>query len=362
MDAETADQKAELACEHQCKEKKEQDEVAMREKPAIADELLQATIQDQYGLVSATLEFLPVGLDFYAGVYRVMSEQDIPYLLKITSRPLYEARYLVPRYLNDAGIVSVVAPLPTKSGSLWAKLADWTVVLYPFIEGDSSKTGMTNEQWRELGSIFKQIHQTSVPAEGFASLRKETFDVTEYVQWIQDFETQHLHTTHSGNVPERALRADWLAHQPTIHKGISSLRKLAGVLQKRSGPFVFCHADLHTRNLIRDSSGHVFVIDWDDVMLAPKERDFIFIRGPQAEAFWEGYGHPEVDWTALTYYRWERTIQDIIACAQDIFFNDDLGEESKADIALLFHEIMVDDTSTVHDVYEAAKHLPPGLI
>ena len=334
----------------------------MREKPAIADELLQATLRDQYGLVPVTLEFLPVGLDYYAGVYRVVSEQGSAFLLKVTSRPLYEPRYLVPRYLNDSGIPSVIAPLPTKSGALWTKLADWTVILYPFIEGNSSKTGMTNEHWRALGSIFRHIHQTPVPAVGFESLRRETFDVTEYVEWIHDFETQHLHAEHSGGVPERALRDDWLAHQSTIHGAVSSLQKLAGALQKQSGSYVFCHADLHTRNLIRDYHGHVFVIDWDDVMLAPKERDFIFIREPGADAFWEGYGQPEIDWVALTYYRLERTVQDVIACAQDMFFNDDLGEESKADIAQLFHEIVEGDTSTIHDVYAAAAHLPPGLI
>lgn len=296
----------------------------MREKPAIADEFLLTTLQDQYGLIPNTLEFLPVGLGYHAGVYHVVSKQGIPYLLKVTSRPLYEARYLVPRYLNDLGITSVVAPLPAKSGSLWSKREDWTLVLYPFIEGDSSFTGMTNEQWRELGSIFRQIHQTALPAEGFESLRKETFDVAEYVQWIHDFEAQYLHAEHIGSDSERALRTDWLAHQSTIHKAVSSLQKLAGVLQKQSGSFVFCHADLHPANLIRDNQGHVHVIDWDDVMLAPKERDFIFVREPQADAFWEGYGQPEIDWVALTYYRWERVVQDVIACAQDMFFNDDL--------------------------------------
>lgn len=334
----------------------------MREKPAIADELLQVTLRDQYGLNPTILEFLPVGLDYYAGVYRVVSEQGNAFLLKVTSRPLYEPRYLVPRYLYDSGIPSVVAPLPTKSGALWTKLADWTVILYPFIEGDSSKTGMTNEHWRALGSIFRQIHQTPVPAAGFESLRKETFDVTEYAQWIHDFETQHLHAEHRGSVAERALQVGWLAHQSTIHKGVNSLQKLAAILQKRSGPFVICHADLHIRNLIRDSHGQVFVIDWDDVMLAPKERDFIFIREPEADAFWQGYGQPEIDWVALTYYRWERTVQDVIACAQDMFFNDDLGEESRADIAGLFHEIMVGDTSTINDVYAAEVHLAADLI
>ena len=333
----------------------------MREKPNIPDELLQATLQDRYDLVPITLEFLPVGLDYHAGVYRVVSDQGNAYLLKATSRPLYEARYLVPRYLNDQGVSYVVAPLPAKSGDLWAKLDGWTLILYPFIEGDNSLTGMTNEQWRELGRVFKQIHTVPVPVRGFESLRRESFDAKEYIRWIHTFETEQLHFPHNGNASQRALLADWLAHQATISTAVRSLEKLAGVLQKRSGPYVFCHADLHPANLIRDAHGQVFVIDWDDVMLAPKERDFIFVRGPEADAFWEGYGHPQIDWVALTYYRWERVVQDVIACAEDMFFKDDLGEETRADIAELFHEILLGNTSTVNDVYAAADHLPTDL-
>jgi spectinomycin phosphotransferase len=333
----------------------------MRVKPDIPDELLRTTLQDQYDLVPTTLEFLPVGLDYHAGVYRVVSEQGNTYLLKATSRPLYEARYQVPRYLNDQGVTSVVAPLPTRSGGLWVKLVDWMVIVYPFIDGVSSFTGTTNEHWRKLGSIFKQIHQIIVPAALFQSLRKETFDAAEYVRWIQVFETQHLHSRFAESPSQRALRADWLAHQATIHMTINSLEKLAGVLQKQSGPYVFCHADLHPANLIRDSNGHVFVIDWDDVMLAPKERDFIFVRESGADAFWEGYGQPQVDWIALTYYRCERVVQDVIACADDMFFKDDLGEETRADIARLFYEILLGNTSTINDINTAAAHLPADL-
>ena len=333
----------------------------MREQPDISDELLRTTLQHQYGLVPATLAFLPVGLDYHAGVYRVVSEQGCAYLLKITSRPLYEPRYLVPRYLNDQGILSVVAPLPTRSGALWAKFADWTAILYPWISGDTSFTGMTNEQWRELGSIFSQIHHVTVPSEGFESLRKETFDVAEYARWIHAFETQHLHSRSAASASQRALLADWLANQAVIRTAVRSLEKLSAALQKQARLYVICHADLHPANLIRDSRGRVFVIDWDDVMLAPKERDFIFIREPEADVFWEGYGRPQIDWVALTYYRWERVVQDVIACAEDMFFKDDLGEETRADIAALFHEILLGSTSTAHDVYAAAAHLPADL-
>src|SRR5437764_13991646 len=89
----------------------------MREQPKIPEERLRACLQDQYDLYPFTLEFLPLGLDYNAGVYRVVSEQSTAYVLKVTSRPLYEPRCLVPRYLEDQGITSVVAAVPTRSGA-----------------------------------------------------------------------------------------------------------------------------------------------------------------------------------------------------------------------------------------------------
>src|SRR2546421_8738456 len=82
----------------------------MREQPGIPEEQLRACLQDQYDLYPVTLEFLPRGKDYKAGVYRVVSEQSTAYLLKVTSRSLYEPRCLVPHYLKDQGITSVVAP------------------------------------------------------------------------------------------------------------------------------------------------------------------------------------------------------------------------------------------------------------
>src|SRR2546423_12511346 len=117
----------------------------MREPPRIAEEDLRACLQDQYDLSPVTLTFLPLGHDHNAGVYRAVSEQGTAYLLKVTSRPLYEPRCLVPRYLNDQGITSVVAPLPTRRNALWTRAEEWTVIVYPFIEGDTSLTGMTDE-------------------------------------------------------------------------------------------------------------------------------------------------------------------------------------------------------------------------
>lgn len=340
----------------------------MREQPKIPEERLRACLQDHYDLIPATLEFLPLGLDYHAGVYRVVSEQGRPYLLKVKSGSLYEPGCLVPSLLHEQGITSVVAPLPTRSNALWTQLADWHVIVYPFLAGDTSWTGMTDEQWKEVGTTFKRIYQATLPPCGFESLRKETFDPTEYTRWVHAFETQHAQAPDGESASERALRSCWMTHQPTIHTVVTTLEKLAEVLQSRTLPSVICHADLHPANLLRDEAGHVFVIDWDEVILAPKERDFLFVKASSADgealpgtsAFFQGYGQTDIDWIALTYYRYERVVQDLIACAQEVFFRNDLGEETKADSVQLFQAILAEG-GEIDAAAQASTHLPPDL-
>lgn len=326
-------------------------------KPVLPDEALQALFQDRYTLGPVTMECLPIGLDYQAAVYRVSDLQGGVYLLKITFRPLSEARYLLPRYLNDQGIAAVVAPLPTASGELWVTLADWTAILYPWMHGDSSLTGMTDEHWRSLGLTLRQIHQVPIPASLARLLHAEAFDPAAYVRWIETFERDSLQARPGESAAQHALRSDWLAHRETIHRACRTLVELASVLIKRAGPSVCCHADLHPANMIRDADGRVFVIDWDDVMLAPRERDFIFLEERETAAFWGGYGRVQIDWVALTYYRWERVVQDLISCAEEVFSQDSQGEETGASVARLFQEVLLGKTSTIHRARAAATHL-----
>lgn len=309
-----------------------------------------------------------------AGVYRVVSARETPYLLRAKSGSLYEPSCLVPRYLQDQGIVVVVAPLPTKQYALWTRIGDWVVTVYPFIEGEAGwRPSLTDAQWKAVGTVLKQIHEAPLPPGGIPSLRRETFDTAAYGQQIREFDAhfdrQPVHMG-SGNQVERALCAHWMEHQSTIHTLLTAMETLAAVLRRRAGPFVICHADLHPGNMIRDHAGRVHLIDWDDVMLAPKERDFLFVGDAPADGngtaadstppFFQGYGLAESDWVALTYYRCERVVTDLLECAQEVVFRDDLGEEAKADAIRLFDDLFAAD-SMIDAAWAAVAHLPSDL-
>jgi spectinomycin phosphotransferase len=340
----------------------------MREQPSISGERLRAGLQAQYNLVLVALDFLPLGLDYRAGVYRIVNEQGMTYLLKVKSGTFYEPGCLVPGYLRDQGIASVVAPIPTRNHSLWSEIDNWTVMVYPFLEGETSWEGMTDEQWMETGSILKEIHGTILPPSGFELLRKETFDPSSYARWVKTFEARYLQDLGGVSAAQYALGSSWHDNRPTIHAVLVFLEEVAKVLHGRNLPSVLCHADLHPANLLRDPVGHVHLIDWDEVMLAPKERDFLFIKESLADSqtlpgsprFFEGYGGPDIDWIALAYYRYERVLQDVIACAETVFLRDDVGEDSRTDEAQLFQDVLAEG-GEIDAAIDAATHLPPDL-
>ena len=315
----------------------------MREEPRIAREELRACLQEQYGLAPATIDFLPLGADMSAGVYRVVNDKGAAFFLKIKSNAIYPPSCLVPHFLSDQGVESVVGPLPTKSKALWTHLGGWSVVMYPYIEGDTGWDTITGEHWKEAGRIVRRIHEVTMPVSGFDSIRGESFDPSGYSGSVDTLEAQLEHSR--GDGPSRlSLGSSWTKHRPTIHALLTSLHKLAGVLQEQSLPYVICHADLHPGNLLRNRADRVFVVDWDDVMLAPRERDFIFVGEPEdvsagrgSSPFFEGYGQLNVNWIAVTYYRYERVVQDLIEYARDVL-REDLTEETKVESLRRFSE------------------------
>lgn len=245
----------------------------MRDKPGIADERLLTCLRECYRIEAKTLEFLPLGKDTYAGIYRAESVEGVAYALKVKFGAFYEASCQAPRYLREQGIASVVAPLATMDGVPWARLDDgegWTLAVYPFIAGERGwEPPLTEAQWSELGAIFRAIHQVAPPPQGgIPSMRRERFDPTEYRRAMLRYDAW-LAASESGDVAEQGLHMRWEQYRERVEATQATMERLAEMLQVNAATYVICHADLHPGNLLRNAED-MFVIDWDDVMLAPR--------------------------------------------------------------------------------------------
>ena len=118
--------------------------------------------------------------------------------------------------------------------------------------------------------------------------------------------------------------------------------------------FVLCHADAHAGNILIDAQGALYIVDWDNPILAPKERDLMFIGGAQGfrgvtpaeeeTLFYQGYGPAQIDPLALAYYRYERIIQDIAAFCEQLLLTGEGGEDREQSYGYLASNFLPGNT------------------
>jgi hypothetical protein len=102
------------------------------------------------------------------------------------------------------------------------------------------------------------------------------------------------------------------------------------------------------------ANGAFYIVDWDNPILAPKERDLMFIGGAQGftghtsqeeeTLFYRGYGQTPIDPIALAYYRYERIIEDIAVICEQIFLTNDGGKDREQFLKYLQSNFLPNNT------------------
>jgi spectinomycin phosphotransferase len=308
------------------------------ERPKLADETIAAAVRAHYRISIVALNFLPLGNDSDTYVYRVDADDGVSYFLKIRNRLGFSPASLsVPRYLHDEGVPHILAPLMTTSKAPWAMVKDFALTLYPFIDGRiGGDVGLSEQQWIELGRTVKQIHSSRLPPDLMKIVPRETF-VPPRRSVITNLE-KAIDGQVLADPVQRALAVFWRSRRDQIHNLVRHTDALGPRLREASAPLVLCHADLHTRNVLLEGDEQLWIVDWDETVLAPKERDLMFFVGGimrellqpnHTEYFFRGYGDAAIDPDALSYYRTAWAVQDVAANGEQVFFQPDLGEESR---------------------------------
>jgi spectinomycin phosphotransferase len=306
----------------------------MLEKPDVSDELIISHLQEEYNLRPAELAFLPLGADLGTAVYRLVTEDGTAYFLKLR-KGFDEIVVTIPRFLKAQGIQEIIAPVETRSKKYWADFGEYKMILYPFIEGkDGFNIELTDDHRRRLGAALKGIHGAQIPPELKRRIPKEIFSS----HWRESLKRFQIQTEKNAfDEPTAAELAEFMkSRRKEIDHLLQRADELASDLPSKPMELVLCHTDIHGGNILIGEDGELYIVDWDNPILAPKERDLMFIGGgideiwksKREEAmFYEGYGNPEIDIAALAYYRYERVIDDLAVIAEQLLSTDEGGAD-----------------------------------
>jgi spectinomycin phosphotransferase len=248
---------------------------------------------------------------------------------------------LVTSHLAACGIHGVLAPLRTRGGRLAADHLDRRLTVTPWAAGERAlDADLTPGHWQALGTLLGATHRADV-----------TGDLADALPWDElghDAIAEQVRATIARlTVPPAdetadAVRQAWWDAADRIAALSHHATLLSGALRPIAHEHVVCHGDPHVGNLLVGENGEVWLVDWEDAMLAPRERDLMFVLGgvlafapvgdDDRTAFFAGYGNVDVDPHLVAYYLCTRALDDVSGWAAQAADPRDADRDRALDI------------------------------
>ncbi|RZU75085.1 spectinomycin phosphotransferase [Micromonospora kangleipakensis] len=292
------------------------------------DDRLAGWLRADFGLVLVAAEPVPYGADDAARLWRATTADGAQWAVKLSGGGT-PAGLLVTAHLAGQGVPGIAAPLTTGDGRLCGVHEGRRLSVVPWLSADRALAGgMSAAHWRAYGEVLAATHGVATTDELTALLSRE--DHTHAAIGAATRETDRRLRAVDGSADRwtREVAARWRAAAADVSTLLDRVDRLGAELRDRPADLVVCHGDPHLGNLLLDPDGRVWLIDWDDAVLAPRERDLMFVLGgvlafapvtpAQQAAFFAGYGPVDPDPVRLAYHLGVRALDDICSWARDV--------------------------------------------
>lgn len=219
-------------------------------------------------------------------------------------------------FLAKNGINEIILPLDNRFGSGYTSFLEYELAVFPYISGqDGFHKTLTDNQWTRFGTLLKKIHQLD-PTTIQPIVRNENLTAQNLLQ----------SKIYNEDAKDRGVDFD----TESIDRLIEKVSALEPTVKNKLLKPCFCHGDIHGGNLLISDSGNLFIVDWDDPIIGPKELDLMFIGGgvenvwnkaEETQVFYSGYGTSAFDADLLAYIRSRRILDDFVFYYPELYQN-----------------------------------------
>ena len=213
-------------------------------------------IQREYGIGAVSLT--PAKRGFYGETWRLDSD-GAAYFLKLVypaaHKPLYENSFAVISHLCDHGIDFICRIKKAKDESLYTRFDNAVLGVFNWIDGENIETDATKiPEFQMLAKVYTVPAQgVSIPREDYSGKSAETF----FGQW--------------DKLKNERLLALLEKDRAKLEHRAKRLANFAGLCRGDPARFFITHGDAGGNFLA--GGGRYYIVDWDNPVLAPPERD-----------------------------------------------------------------------------------------
>jgi spectinomycin phosphotransferase len=308
---------------------------------------LKTSLDFLYGIQVKEIVFIPKGECSWG--YRVDTTIGRSYFLKMYRGQAFPAwiASLTYHLCHQEGIEGISAPVPDRSGEMLVTLGGYPAELFDFISGQTLwQSAPSKEILFRLGQLIGRIH--SCKADRRDCLRVEQFDIPgmeAYDRVVQAVRRKRAHSE-AASTAVKLLRPV-LSQLEELRDGILLYREKA---RKVAIDPCINHGDPTPGNILITSDGKLTLIDWDDMILAPPERDLVFweqdhvfFDGISSAPVLEGYrsvtGKFELNPDLTGFYHRLWTLSEIAEYGQRLLFEEHDLEQNRSDLDNLREEL-----------------------
>jgi len=290
--------------------------------------MLTNLIRDNWGFVVSSITDAP--RQFVAKTYFVNTDHG-KFFCKVIDKKLFIPAVIksLPtlKEIHYLGLDRINFPIPTVTNELSAIHDGSLIVLFNYIDAPQSY----DYDNAELGKLLAEIHKLS------QKVKAETQNETFMFKHADIFEERLASLAQLESIDVAEQSASKLLQRSyddliTLYK---IFQNLALTCQKKSWQMVLTHGDA-PGNILVKSPDDFYIVDWDDILLAPAERDLWFLI--DKDDFLEGYKLGRKDFVvnevAAQYYLLSRYFNDLVEYWAEIF-----GESGEAHKASNFNEM-----------------------
>ena len=224
---------------------------------------LEEALYEHYGI--AAIDILPTKRGYYGETWKVKGNDGF-YFLKLDAWPFHQKRFQrslpVIEYLCESGIDFVGKLIKTRNGGLYAQFDTAFMGLFEWVDGENVETDNTKiPEYQMLCKIYR------LTKPGF-DIPRASFSDDAALRFYKEWDRLKRAPVTASNC---AVLDIFERFRDELQHCASRLAQFAGDCQEDTGDFYLTHGDAGGNFFI--SNGRNYILDWDEVMYAPLERD-----------------------------------------------------------------------------------------
>ncbi|QHT61902.1 phosphotransferase [Paenibacillus lycopersici] len=324
----------------------------MEVKHRIEDSILTTHLEHEYGIPIERIRFIPMGDSAYS--YRVDCANGERRYLKLFDsangrqlRSIERLRQYLPAtwHMHHRGLFRYLTyPFPNRNGQFATRFHGITAVLFNFIDGETLADAYPFSEAivARIAAAAAAIHRLA-PLIDKTSLVSETYDLsfeTELKTCLTALET----TAVFANPILSDLQASLLPKLAQIRGLMTLLHRLRDAAVADPKAHVLCHGDMWGGNLIRNDND-LYVVDWESMLLAPPEFDFIGYMGEEFGVFLTAYERQlgravTVNPDLLRFYAYRHHLRNLTNWLMNLLYRNTEDAQNANDLEMILHHCM----------------------